>query len=198
MRPHFLASLLIISTTVSAQRSIWDIILGFNRVIDSTESRGNNRAFDSTVQNRVTETRQKNSFKAAEKIDPVFYAAETTSTSTSTTTTTTTTTARPQTTRGRRKIIVNLMDVYHCPTTGVFPLDGDCERFLMCRQGRQGRKMGGMGGTIRGKVYKCPPGYLFSNSKARCKPESQVACHRSSPLQDFRKVHATTKFFLMP
>lgn len=28
----------------------------------------------------------------------------------------------------------------------------------MCRQGRQGRKMGGMGGTIRGKVYRCPPG----------------------------------------
>jgi len=52
---------------------------------------------------------------------------------------------------GKRKMLINLMDVYHCPTTGVFPIDGDCERFLMCR---------GSGKTdkIKGKVYRCPKG----------------------------------------
>ena len=95
------------------------------------------------------------------------------------TTTTTTTTSAPKsgsstrpTSRGKRKIIVNLMDVYHCPKPGehtdkalkperynliftgaykltfsgacnpifpgAYPIDGDCSRFLLCRQGRQG------------------------------------------------------------
>ena len=99
-------------------------------------------------------------------------------------TTTTTTTSAPKsgsstrpTSRGKRKIIVNLMDVYHCPKPGehtdwalkgsviiisfqgptnlysygltiswaynlifpgAYPIDGDCSRFLLCRQGRQG------------------------------------------------------------
>ena len=70
--------------------------------------------------------------------------------------TTTTTTQRPRPTvvtseDGKRKILLSLMDVYHCPTRGVFPIDGDCERFLMCRRS-------GEGDRIKGKVYRCPKG----------------------------------------
>jgi len=95
------------------------------------------------------------------------------------------------------------MDVYHCPKPGAYPIDGDCSRFLLCRQGRQGRQMrqgrlfGKRQAPIRGKVYKCPEGYLFSNSKARCKPESKVACHRSNPLHRLRQAY-DKNFFLMP
>ena len=39
--------------------------------------------------------------------------------------------------------------------SGVFPIDGDCERFLMCRKDR------GTSGKIKGKVYKCPKGELL-------------------------------------
>ena len=39
--------------------------------------------------------------------------------------------------------------------SGVFPIDGDCERFLMCRKNR------GTDGKIKGKVYKCPKGELL-------------------------------------
>ena len=72
------------------------------------------------------------------------------------TTTTATTTQRPRPTvvtseDGKRKILLSLMDVYHCPTRGVFPIDGDCERFLMCRRA-------GEGDRIKGKVYRCPKG----------------------------------------
>ena len=34
---------------------------------------------------------------------------------------------------------------------GVFPIDGDCERFLMCRSNEKTEK-------IKGKVYRCPKG----------------------------------------
>ena len=69
---------------------------------------------------------------------------------------TTTTTQRPRPTvvtseDGKRKILLSLMDVYHCPTRGVFPIDGDCERFLMCRRS-------GDSDRIKGKVYRCPKG----------------------------------------
>merc|ERR1712013_584539 len=93
---------------------------------------------------------------------------------------------------GKRKIIINLIDVYHCPSTGVFPIDGDCKRFLLCRKDRRSSE------KIRGKVYKCPKGYLFSNIGARCKHEDDVACHRSSPLTRFRKSQPANHFFLMP
>ena len=53
---------------------------------------------------------------------------------------------------GKRKILLSLMDVYNCPTRGVFPIDGDCERFLMCRRdGAEDRR-------IKGRVFRCPPG----------------------------------------
>ena len=75
---------------------------------------------------------------------------------TTTTTTTTTSTQRPRPTvvtseDGKRKILLSLMDVYNCPTRGVFPIDGDCERFLMCRMDKEGNR-------IKGKVYRCPQG----------------------------------------
>jgi len=95
---------------------------------------------------------------------------------------------------GRRKMLINLMDVYHCPTTGVFPIDGDCERFLMCRSNEKTDK-------IKGKVYRCPKGYLFSGFGARCQPEASVACHRNNPLSrllERRLTHNRAKFFLMP
>lgn len=38
-------------------------------------------------------------------------------------------------------------------------------------------------------------GYLFSNSRARCKPESKVACHRSNPLAKFRQVSPMFAYF---
>ena len=44
------------------------------------------------------------------------------------------------------------MDLYHCPRRGVFPIDGDCERFLMCREDSRND------GRIKGKVYRCPKG----------------------------------------
>lgn len=73
-----------------------------------------------------------------------------------TSTTTTTTTQRPRPTvvtseDGKRKILLSLMDVYNCPTRGVFPIDGDCERFLMCRRDKEADR-------IKGKVYRCPKG----------------------------------------
>ena len=37
-------------------------------------------------------------------------------------------------------------------------------------------------------------GYLFSNAKARCKPESKVACHRSNPLHRLRQVFFNVHF----
>ena len=131
-------------------------------------------------------------------------------------------------------MLINLMDVYHCPTTGgartwsqhhnsyfkyripgVFPIDGDCERFLMCRSNEKTEK-------IKGKVYRCPKGdylparrgedhmlrflskiagYLFSGFGARCQPEASVACHRNNPLSrllERRLTHNRAKFFLMP
>jgi len=113
------------------------------------------------------------------------------------TTTTTTTTQRPRPTvvtseDGKRKILLSLMDVYHCPTRGVFPIDGDCERFLMCRRS-------GDSDRIKGKVYRCPKGYLFSSSGARCQPEDSVACHRSQPLASLLS-HAMSRgdLFLLP
>ena len=49
-------------------------------------------------------------------------------------------------------ILLKLMDLYHCPRRGVFPIDGDCERFLMCREDSRND------GRIKGKVYRCPKG----------------------------------------
>lgn len=40
---------------------------------------------------------------------------------------------------------------FKCPILGVFPIDGDCERFLMCRSTEKTEK-------IKGKVYRCPKG----------------------------------------
>lgn len=184
-----------------AQRSVWDIILGINREFQSENS----------VETSVKPARLKTSLKAAQNSGVVFRTSETTTTTTpeptaapATTTTTTSTSAR-----SRRKIIVNLANVYHCPKSGVFPIDGDCSRFLLCRQGRQGRARQARQGRarqarlfqrrpkIKGKVYRCPEGYLFSNSKARCKPEAKVACHRSNPLHRLRQA-TDKKFFLMP
>jgi len=184
-----------------AQRSVWDIILGINREFQSENS----------VETSVKPARLKTSLKAAQNSGVVFRTSETTTTTTpeptaapATTTTTTSTSAR-----SRRKIIVNLANVYHCPKSGVFPIDGDCSRFLLCRQGRQGRTRQARQGRarqarlfqrrpkIKGKVYRCPEGYLFSNSKARCKPEAKVACHRSNPLHRLRQA-TDKKFFLMP
>lgn len=181
-----------------AQRSVWDIILGINREFQSENS----------VETSVKPARLKTSLKAAQNSGVVFRTSETTTTTTpeptaapATTTTTTSTSAR-----SRRKIIVNLANVYHCPKSGVFPIDGDCSRFLLCRQGRQGRarqdrtrqaRLFQRRPKIKGKVYRCPEGYLFSNSKARCKPEAKVACHRSNPLHRLRQA-TDKKFFLMP
>lgn len=95
---------------------------------------------------------------------------------------------------GKRKMFINLMDVYHCPTTGVFPIDGDCQRFLLCRGNGETDK-------IKGKVYRCPKGYLFSGFGARCQPEANVACHRNNPLSRLLQRHVghqRAKFFLMP
>ena len=36
----------------------------------------------------------------------------------------------------------------------MFPIDGDCKRFLLCRKDRRSSE------KIRGKVYKCPKGEL--------------------------------------
>lgn len=179
-----------------AQRSVWDIILGINREFQSENS----------VETSVQPARLKTSLKAAQNSGVVFRTSETTTTTTPEPTAPPATTTAPTSTsaRSRRKIIVNLANVYHCPKSGVFPIDGDCSRFLLCRQGRQGRQARGRQARlfqrrpkIKGKVYRCPEGYLFSNSKARCKPESKVACHRSNPLHRLRQA-TDKKFFLMP
>merc|ERR1711881_594421 len=164
------------------QRSVWDIILGINSRDSKLEAIQKN-----TIDTAAPGGRIKGSgyFKEA--------PFEQTST-TSTTTTTSTARPKPKFTQesGKRKIIINLMDVYHCPSPGVFPIDGDCKRFLMCRADQ------GSGGKIKGKVYKCPKGYLFSNIGARCKHEDDAACHRSSPLSRFRKSKPRNHFYLMP
>jgi len=183
-------------SSVSAQRSVWDIILGISRDFESSEN-----AVETNVQPALLKT----SLKAAHNNGAVFKTSATTTTTATPPSrgpTTTSTTMASTTSRGKRKIIVNLMDVYHCPKPGAFPIDGDCSRFLLCRQGRQGRQMRqgrlfGKRPPIRGKVYKCPEGYLFSNAKARCKPESKVACHRSNPLHRLRQAY-DKNFFLMP
>jgi len=185
--------------TASAQRSVWDIILGISRDFESSEN-----AVETNVQPALFKT----SLKAAHSSGVVFKTSEETTTTRPSSSGSTTTSTTPSTTsRGKRKIIVNLMDVYHCPKPGAYPIDGDCSRFLLCRQGRQGRQLGnkqmrqgrlfGKRPPIRGKVYKCPEGYLFSNAKARCKPESKVACHRSNPLHRLRQAY-DKNFFLMP
>ena len=95
--------------------------------------------------------------------DKKFKTADietTVATSTTTTTTTPRPTQRPKLSvvtseDGKRKILLSLMDVYNCPTRGVFPIDGDCERFLMCRRdGAEDRR-------IKGRVFRCPPGDLI-------------------------------------
>jgi len=180
-------------STASAQRSVWDIILGIGRDFESSEN-----AVETNVQPALLKT----SLKAAHSNGAVFKTSAATTTATPPKRGPTTTSRTTTTSRGKRKIIVNLMDVYHCPKSGAYPIDGDCSRFLLCRQGRQGRQMRegrlfGKRPPIRGKVYKCPEGFLFSNAKARCKPESKVACHRSNPLHRLRQAF-DKNFFLMP
>ena len=68
----------------------------------------------------------------------------------------TTTTYRPRlpvvtSEDGKRKIVLSLMDVYSCPDRGVFPIDGDCARFLMCRRHKDQDR-------IKGRVFRCPKG----------------------------------------
>merc|ERR1719320_1693705 len=161
---QLLISVIIITShmQVECQRSVWDIILGITGRDSKLQAIQEN-----TIDTSAPEGRIKGLFKEAPY-------------QTTTTTTTTSTTTRPKpkfsNKNGKRKIIINLMDVYHCPSTGVFPIDGDCKRFLLCRKDRLSSE------KIRGKVYKCPKGYLFSNIGARCKHEDDVACHLSSPL----------------
>ena len=62
---------------------------------------------------------------------------------------------------------------------GVFPIDGDCSRFLLCRQGRQGRtrqarqdrtrqaRLFQRRPKIKGKVYRCPEGELLGCRRCR-------------------------------
>merc|ERR550539_1880853 len=131
-------------SSVSAQRSVWDIILGISRDFESSEN-----AVETNVQPALLKTSLK-----AHNNGAVFKTSATTTTTPPLTTTSRTTST---TSRGKRKIIVNLMDVYHCPKPGAYPIDGDCSRFLLCRQGRQGRQMRegrlfGKRPPIRGKV----------------------------------------------
>eukprot|EP00090_Calanus_glacialis_P004587 TRINITY_DN13443_c0_g1_i1.p1 TRINITY_DN13443_c0_g1~~TRINITY_DN13443_c0_g1_i1.p1 ORF type:complete len:186 (-),score=28.31 TRINITY_DN13443_c0_g1_i1:92-649(-) len=185
MKPLVFSAILLTShTMVSCQRSVWDIILGITHRDSKLEAIQKN-----TIDTNAPGGRIKSSFKAVKNEAP-YEITTTTTTSTSTTEKP----AKPNVTResGKRKIIINLMDIYHCPATGVFPIDGDCERFLMCRKAR------GTNEKIKGKVYKCPKGYLFSNVGARCKHEDDVACHRSSPYSRFRKSQQAKNFFLMP
>jgi len=145
--------------------SIWDIILPPKQETSREDIQTNK--ID-------TESQPKSSFKAL----PLLKTRTDNSPSS---TITTSTTQKPKVTvvkseDGKRKILLKLMDLYHCPRRGVFPIDGDCERFLMCREDSRND------GRIKGKVYRCPKGYLFSSSGARCQPEDSVACHRSQPL----------------
>merc|ERR1719347_1631083 len=73
-----------------------------------------------------------------------------------------------------RTIIINVSDLYHCPHLGYFPFDGDCQRFLACKDVEEEN------GKIRGKVYRCPKDYIFSSSAARCQSSDSVPCHRSN------------------
>jgi len=154
----------LLATTVSAgpQLTIWDIIL--NR--DSSQ-----------ISSNLVQT------------NPFGKSIARTATTTTTTTTTTTkpptvSTEAPQQYQvmtgesGKRRIIVSLEDLYHCMRPGAQPIDGDCSRFLMCRREANGPTFGS--GRLKGRVYRCPKGYLFSNSSARCRKESEVRCHRSS------------------
>lgn len=148
MKP-LLFSAIILTThmQVGAQRSIWDIILGITHRDSKLEAIQKN-----TIDTNAPGGRIKSSFKATK-----YEVPYETTTTTTTSTTTTEKPDKPNVTResGKRKIIINLMDVYHCPKAGVFPIDGDCERFLMCRKNR------GTDGKIKGKVYKCPKGELL-------------------------------------
>ena len=47
--------------------------------------------------------------------------------------------------------ILNIIFTFKYRILGVFPIDGDCERFLMCRSNEKTDK-------IKGKVYRCPKG----------------------------------------
>lgn len=160
--------------------SIWDVILGTDsHTGEKHEALASNvvQTHQSTAKalrqkNQKPETESETSSSKSQRFKPPTVASN----------------------GGKRKMLINLMDVYHCPTTGVFPIDGDCERFLMCR---------GSGKTdkIKGKVYRCPKGYLFSGFGARCQPEASVACHRNNPLSRLLERHVghhRAKFFLMP
>jgi len=153
--------------------SIWDVILPPPKQPASSK-------FSTDIQtNRInTEAKVKSSFKAPRVKTSNFVKQKAT-------------THKPRldlisSDDGRRKIVLSLMDVYHCPTRGVFPIDGDCERFLMCRNASNSE------GKANGKIYRCPKGYLFSVTGARCQPEDSVACHRSQPLASLMK-HARSR-----
>ena len=53
--------------------------------------------------------------------------------------------------RSTRPPILNIIFTFKYRILGVFPIDGDCERFLMCRSNEKTDK-------IKGKVYRCPKG----------------------------------------
>lgn len=153
----------LLATTVSAgpQLTIWDIIL--NR--DSSQ-----------ISSNVIQT---NPFGKS-----IARTSDTTTTTTTTTNSPSFSSEAPQQYQvmtgasGKRRIIVSLEDLYHCVRPGAQPIDGDCSRFLMCRREAEGPTFGS--GRLKGRVYRCPKGYLFSNSSARCRKESEVRCHRSS------------------
>jgi len=157
--------------------SIWDVILG-------TDTRDKHQALASNVVN--THQAAAKALRKKEQMSDKENSASTPQRS------------KPPTVasnEGKRKMLINLMDVYHCPTTGVFPIDGDCARFLMCRANDKSNA------KIKGKVYRCPKGYLFSGFGARCQPEASVACHRNNPLSRLlqqRGGHQRANFFLMP
>merc|ERR1719167_1990250 len=98
----------------SAQRSVWDVILGVSRDFESSEN---------AVKTNVQPALLKTSLKAAHNNGAVFKTSASTTTATPPNRgpTTASTTMGSTTSRGKRKIIVNLMDVYHCPKSGAFP-----------------------------------------------------------------------------
>jgi len=60
--------------------------------------------------------------------------------------------------------------VYQCKVPGVVDDEEHCNKFWLCKEESEGS------GILQSLLYRCPDGYLFSNSILRCKKEEDITC----------------------
>ena len=127
--------------SAEAKRSVWDIILGIvdwtpgKAQLEDNEVNTGGRQLRRTEDNELG-TRGRQLGRKQAEIQQI----------TSTTTIRSTSTSRP------RRRMVSLAAFHECPSPGIHPVKGDCQRFLDCREIDPRSK------KPRGKLYRCPKG----------------------------------------